>query len=234
MGSNHTPTKPKSCRRKSWSAAEDIAIASLVQENGTRQWTLIADKLRKELKLKGRTGKQCRERWHNHLDPAILRSPWTLQEERTLFEAHSQLGNKWADISQILQGRTDNSIKNHYYSAVRREFRRLEGFEPSRVQIKELGDNVAGSILKTIVNRCQDDCTGFEGVRQTYDFFEDDLPTDLSMTDLEVRGRAIVLPDFVPEYVGTEYADTQGVAEFLWLSDEEDREYNEVFCLPWY
>jgi hypothetical protein len=230
MGSNHTPTKPQSCRRKSWSAAEDIAIANLVQENGTRQWTLIAEKLRKELRLKGRSGKQCRERWHNHLDPNILRAPWTLQEERTLFEAHSQLGNKWAEISQILQGRTDNSIKNHYYSAVRREFRRLEGFEPSRVQLKELGDNVSCSILKTIVNRCQEDSTAYQGAMQTYDLFED-FPTDLSMPDLEVRGRAIVLPDFVPEYAGSEYAETDGVAEFLWLSDEEN---SEVFCLPWY
>ena len=58
----------------------------------------------------GKTAKQCRERWHNHLEPGISKSPWTTAEELALFETHQRIGNKWAEIAKILEGRTDNMI----------------------------------------------------------------------------------------------------------------------------
>lgn len=55
--------------------------------------------MKSEYKLEGRSGKQCRERWHNHLDPEINKSSWSQTEEEVIFTAHRQLGNKWADIA---------------------------------------------------------------------------------------------------------------------------------------
>lgn len=55
--------------RRIWSAEEDEAIRKLVEKNGTSSWTLIAEKLAQadQTNNQSRSGKQCWERWHNHL-----------------------------------------------------------------------------------------------------------------------------------------------------------------------
>ena len=58
-----------------------------------------------EYKLGERNGKQCRERWHNHLDPNIVKTDWTDKEEKTIFYLHKQYGGKWSEISRMLPGR---------------------------------------------------------------------------------------------------------------------------------
>ncbi|MGK3748444.1 MAG: hypothetical protein ACI8RD_000736 [Bacillariaceae sp.] len=81
-----------------------------------RKWAKIA------AHLPGRQGKQCRERFVNHLDPELKKGEWTDDEEAILIAMHELHGNRWANISKQLPGRSDNDVKNHWYSTIQRKF----------------------------------------------------------------------------------------------------------------
>ena len=86
-------------------------------------------------------------RWFNQLNPEINNSNWSEEEENILYKLHNQLGNSWSKISQQLKGRTDNQVKNHFYSTIRKAFRRLNRHISSSKSQKELKTVVLTKLL---------------------------------------------------------------------------------------
>lgn len=100
-----------------WSAREDELLVGIIKK-GIEKWGQLANVLNKEIHtgLKVRTGKQCKERWNNYLNPQVNRGPWTDEEDMLALENYKIHGNKWSIISNSLKNRTESSVKNRIKS----------------------------------------------------------------------------------------------------------------------
>merc|ERR1719473_2573520 len=92
-----------------WTQPEDDQLVRLVKElaveGAVKSWGEVANQ------IAGRTSKQCRERWFNHLDPSIKRGNYTQNEDKIIMDEQAKLGNKWSIISSMLPGRTEDAVK---------------------------------------------------------------------------------------------------------------------------
>ena len=96
-----------------WRPCETALLARLVCEHGAKNWSEIAES------IPGRTGKQARERWKNHLDPKLNKGPWATSEDQKIIDGYRMYGNKWSCIARLIPGRSDNDVKNRFNCEIR-------------------------------------------------------------------------------------------------------------------
>ncbi|KAK9120552.1 hypothetical protein Syun_018169 [Stephania yunnanensis] len=107
-----------------WMPDEDQKLIDYIQRHGHGSWRALP-------KLAGlnRCGKSCRLRWTNYLRPDIKRGKFSEEEEQLIISLHSVLGNKWSQIATHLAGRTDNEIKNHWNTHLKKKLLQM-GIDP--------------------------------------------------------------------------------------------------------
>ena len=116
---------------KTWSKEEDGQLLGLVQRMQIPvKWSYVAQN------MEGRSGKQCRERYVNHLNPRLKSCDWSPIEDATIFALYNTTGSQWAKMSKMIPGRTDNGIKNRFHN-LRRQ---LEREDEQRMRLSKSKD----------------------------------------------------------------------------------------------
>lgn len=119
-------------RKGPWTLEEDALLTQYISASGEGRWNLLA----KRSGLK-RTGKSCRLRWLNYLNPQVRRGNLTPEEQILILELHSKWGNRWSRIAQHLPGRTDNEIKNYWRTRIQKQARHLN-IDTNSAEFKEI------------------------------------------------------------------------------------------------
>ncbi|GAV67420.1 Myb_DNA-binding domain-containing protein [Cephalotus follicularis] len=127
-----------------WTSEEDQKLIDYIQKHGYGNWRTLP----KNAGLQ-RCGKSCRLRWTNYLRPDIKRGRFSFEEEETIIQLHSLLGNKWSAIAARLPGRTDNEIKNYWNTHIRKRLLRM-GIDPvthsPRLDLLDLSSTLGSSL----------------------------------------------------------------------------------------
>ena len=107
-----TQTANRLMVRHKFTPEEDRHLNTLISIHGPKKWDQIA------LAMPGRTGRQCRDRFHNYLKPTLINGPWTKEEDELLEKKVEEIGQHWNKIAKFFQGRSSNNIKNRWYTYI--------------------------------------------------------------------------------------------------------------------
>ncbi|KAG0524193.1 hypothetical protein BDA96_07G189400 [Sorghum bicolor] len=131
-------------KRGPWTAEEDKKLISFILTHGRCCWRAVP-------KLAGllRCGKSCRLRWTNYLRPDLKRGLLSTAEEQLVIDLHAKLGNRWSKIAAKLPGRTDNEIKNHWNTHIKKKLIKM-GLDPATHQ--PLSNSNATSSQSTVTD----------------------------------------------------------------------------------
>ena len=97
-----------------WTSEEDKLLLEWISQNGAKNWTKVAQC------VPGRSGKQCREHWNNSLNSEIVKGNWSSEEDFLIMKFYDKFQGSWKKMIPIFKSRTENSIKNRFYSQLRK------------------------------------------------------------------------------------------------------------------
>ena len=141
--------------RKLWTEDEDRQLTAEVARLGTddQAWEKIASS--ENILLQGKSAKQCRDRWFNHLDPQLLHSDWQSEDNRRLLSSHEKSGSRWKIIARQFPRRTDNSVKNQFFSLVRKSLRKARksvSKNANTAEVNAIKPKVLSDLLSQSIN----------------------------------------------------------------------------------
>ncbi|XP_044950232.1 transcription factor MYB20-like [Hordeum vulgare subsp. vulgare] len=177
-----------------WTAEEDQKLVSFLLSNGQCCWRAVP-------KLAGllRCGKSCRLRWTNYLRPDLKRGLLSDEEEKTVIDLHEQLGNRWSKIAAQLPGRTDNEIKNHWNTHIKKKLRKMgidpathKPLQPAAAPLQQPLRSTGGDSPEQKVPAAVA-ATGSQSGAEEHMFCPDEVPTMMQLLD------NIILPCDVDE-----------------------------------
>ena len=111
-----TPKKSEKIplKKGQWTLEEDKLLEYWVRENGPKKWEDCGRF------IQGRKGKQCREHWNNCLNPELQKGHWSPEEDFLIMFFYEKCEGSWKNIIPLFSGRSENSIKNRFFSQLRK------------------------------------------------------------------------------------------------------------------
>lgn len=159
-----------------WSKEEDELLQEWVQANGPKKWSECAKLIKK------RSAKQCRERWLNHLDPKIRRDEWTPEEDQQIYDLYKKYGTSWSKLAKEMNGRSENSIKNRFYSTIRSLIANEDGDSSKQKDKKRINKNQG--FVDVLKNKQED-----EELKERLDIIKSKIKSKCSVRDPLVKKR---------------------------------------------